>query len=86
MKKGTGIVVLGAVVVLGFLMVGSYNRLVALEQGVRSQWGQVENVYQRRTDLIPNLVETVKGAATFEKETFTAVAEATRSGRAFPRC
>ena len=54
----------------------SYNKLVALDQGVQSQWAQVENVYQRRLDLVPNLVETVKGAAAFEKETFTAVAEA----------
>ena len=47
-----------------------------LDQGVRSAWGQVENVYQRRADLVPNLVETVKGAAAFEKDTFTAVANA----------
>ena len=50
--------------------------LVALDQAVRAQWAQVENVYQRRADLVPNLVETVKGAAAFEKETYTAVAEA----------
>jgi LemA protein len=56
--------------------VSSYNRLVTLDQAVQAQWGQVENVYQRRLDLIPNLVETVKGAAAFEKETFTAVTEA----------
>lgn len=55
---------------------GPYNRLVALDEGVDTAWGQVENVYQRRADLIPNLVETVKGAAAFEQETFTAVAEA----------
>src|SRR5512139_488902 len=54
----------------------SYNKLVSLDQAVQSQWAQVENVYQRRLDLVPNLVETVKGAAAFEKETFTAVAEA----------
>ena len=47
-----------------------------LDQGVQAQWSQVENVYQRRADLVPNLVETVKGAAKFEKETFTAVTEA----------
>ena len=43
---------------------------------MQAQWSQVENVYQRRADLVPNLVETVKGAAKFEKETFTAVTEA----------
>jgi LemA protein len=56
--------------------VSSYNGLIALDQAVQAQWAQVENVYQRRADLVPNLVETVKGAAAFEKETFTAVTEA----------
>ncbi len=56
--------------------VSSYNSLVALDQDVRAKWGQVENVYQRRADLVPNLVATVKGAAEFEKSTFTAVTEA----------
>ena len=55
---------------------GPYNKLVALEEGADSAWSQVENVYQRRADLIPNLVETVKGAADFEQETLTAVVEA----------
>ena len=55
---------------------GPYNKLVSLEEGADSAWSQVENVYQRRADLIPNLVETVKGAADFEQETFTAVVEA----------
>ena len=55
---------------------GPYNHLVELEEGVDTAWSQVENVYQRRADLIPNLVETVKGAAAFEQDTFTAVAEA----------
>jgi len=54
----------------------SYNKLVSLDQAVQAQWAQVENVYQRRLDLVPNLVETVKGAASFEKDTFTAVAKA----------
>jgi LemA protein len=53
-----------------------YNKLVALQERVAAQWGQVENVYQRRADLIPNLVNTVKGAADFEKETLTQVIEA----------
>lgn len=64
------------VVVFGLFVAGTYNSLVSLDQAVQAQWGQVENVYQRRLDLIPNLVQTVKGAAAFEKETFTAVAEA----------
>ncbi len=67
---------LGVLLLMGFSMAGSYNTLVALDQAVRAQWGQVENVYQRRGDLVPNLVETVKGAAGFEKETYLAVAEA----------
>ena len=60
----------------GLMVMSSYNSLVALDQGVQSQWGQVENTYQRRLDLIPNLVETVKGAAAFETDTFTAVTQA----------
>ncbi len=75
MKKGT-LVIIAIVAVLGIWGVVSYNSLVGLDQGVQAQWAQVENVYQRRLDLIPNLVETVKGAANFEKETYTAVAEA----------
>jgi LemA protein len=63
-------------VILGLTCVGSYNSLNTLVQGVDAQWGQVENVYQRRADLVPNLVATVKGAAAFEKDTFTAVTEA----------
>jgi LemA protein len=56
--------------------VSTYNGLVGLDQDVQAEWAQVENVYQRRLDLIPNLVATVKGAAAFEKDTFTAVTEA----------
>ena len=51
-------------------MSSDLNSLVSLDQKALSQWGQVENAYQRRADLIPNLVETVKGAAAFEKDTF----------------
>jgi len=71
-----GLVVLGIVLVAGISVTRGYNTLVQLDQQVQSQWGQVQNVYQRRLDLVPNLVETVKGAAAFEKGTFTAVAEA----------
>ena len=70
---GVLVLIIGVVAMIG---VGGYNRLVALDEGVDAAWGQVENVYQRRADLIPNLVATVKGAADFEQETFTAVVEA----------
>jgi LemA protein len=53
-----------------------YNSMVSKEEAVTAQWSQVENVYQRRADLIPNLVSTVKGYANFEQETLTAVVEA----------
>jgi LemA protein len=70
-----GVLILGAILVFS-VGTGTYNTLVKLDQAVRAQWAQVENVYQRRADLVPNLVETVKGAANFEKETYTAVTEA----------
>jgi LemA protein len=78
MKWGIGCFVILVVValVLGVAVLGGYNSLVTLDQAVQAQWAQVENVYQRRADLVPNLVETVKGAAAFEKDTFTAVTEA----------
>ncbi len=53
-----------------------YNRMIELQEGVDAQWAQVENVYQRRADLIPNLVSTVKGYASHEQETLTSVIEA----------
>ena len=67
-----------AVVLIGVLGWGvtTYNGLVRRQIEVDRAWSQVENVYQRRMDLIPNLVETVKGVASFEKETYTAVTEA----------
>ena len=79
MKKGLlGCVLLlvVAAVVVALMVGGVYNRLVTLDEGVKSAWSQVENVYQRRADLIPNLVETVKGARDFERDTLTAVVEA----------
>jgi len=66
------VLVVAAAVVVG----GGYNSLVSGEESVKAAWSQVENVYQRRADLIPNLVATVKGVANFEKETYTAVTEA----------
>jgi LemA protein len=73
-----GVLVVIALVVGGVLM-GTYNNLVTLGQGVDAQWAQVENVYQRRADLIPNLVATVKGAADFEKSTLESVVQARAS-------
>jgi len=78
MKKG--LIVLLAVVGFIFLVVmwgvGKYNSLVKLDEGVNGSWSQVQNQYQRRMDLIPNLVEVVKGYATHEQETLTGVIEA----------
>ncbi len=79
MKKiGCGVAVAILIVIIGAILwgVGVYNKLVTLDEKVMQQWSQVENQYQRRADLIPNLVETVKGVAKFEKETYTAVTEA----------
>ncbi len=70
-----GIIVVIVLIIYGSFA-GTYNRMVALDEGVKSSWSQVENVYQRRFDLIPNLVETVKGYAAQEKDTLTAVTEA----------
>jgi LemA protein len=69
-----GIVLL--VIVIGLWVSSTYNTLVGLDQATQAQWAQVQNVYQRRADLIPNLVETVRGAANFEQNTLTAVTEA----------
>src|SRR5450432_4506539 len=73
----------GVIVVIGLILVftgvGSYNGLVSSSQAVDSQWAQVQNVYQRRADLIPNLVQTVAGAANFEKSTLTDVVNARAS-------
>ena len=78
MKTSSSLVTFAVFISLGLALTGCgpYNRLVALDEGVTSGWSQVENVYQRRADLIPNLVETVKGAADFEQDTLTAVVEA----------
>jgi LemA protein len=65
-----------ALAILPFMTSCGYNKMVSLEEAVTSQWAQVENSYQRRADLIPNLVNTVKGYANFEKSTLTEVVEA----------
>ena len=69
--------VIAVILLLAYSSVkNSYNSMVSGEEAVTAQWSQVENVYQRRSDLIPNLVSTVKGYADFEKETLTQVIEA----------
>ncbi len=70
------IILLVVVLAIGGWVMGVYNGLVRQQVRVDEAWSQVENVYQRRLDLVPNLVETVKGAAQFERSTFTAVTEA----------
>lgn len=75
MKK-TLLVVLGVIALLGFWLVSARNNFVVQEENVKAKWSQVENVYQRRADLIPNLVNTVKGYASHERETLEGVIEA----------
>jgi LemA protein len=79
MRVGAGIVIVGGVllvaVVIGAWFVSINNRLVGLQESMRTQWAQVETVLQRRFDLIPNLVNTVKGYAAHEKEILTRVTE-----------
>jgi LemA protein len=84
-KLGLGCVAILVVlaVIIGISLAGTYNRLVTLGQDVDRSWAEVENQYQRRADLVPNLVQTVQGAANFEKDTLTQVTEARASvGRA----
>src|SRR5712671_3679222 len=76
---GLLVILLFIVFVIGLFFWGTYNRLVGLQQGVDTQWAQVQTVYQRRADLIPNLVNTVAGAANFEKSTLTEVTNARAS-------
>lgn len=71
--------IIALAVIAGLMVTSSYNRLVSLRQGTDAQWAQVQNVYQRRADLVPNLVSTVSGAANFEKSTLMAVTEARAS-------
>ena len=78
MKRGTVAIVVIALLAVGLFITfkGNYNKLVTLDESVNSAWAQVENQYQRRMDLIPNLVNTVKGYADFEQETMLQVVQA----------
>ncbi len=84
MKKfGVGCAILAVLGIIAVIVIaiagGSYNRLVKQSQNVDAQWAQVQNVYQRRADLVPNLVSTVSGAANFEKSTLTDITQARAS-------
>lgn len=75
MKK-TWIIIIAVIAVIAVYGISSYNSMVSQEEAVGTAWSNVENQYQRRADLIPNLVNTVKGYAAHEKETFDAVVSA----------
>lgn len=75
-KKFLPLILLGVLLLLVFSMCGAYNNAVSKDEAVKKGWSQVENQYQRRADLIPNLVNTVKGYANFEQQTLQAVVEA----------
>ena len=75
MKKST-IIIIAAIAIIAIWAISGYNGLVKMDESVSTAWSNVENQYQRRSDLIPNLVNTVKGYAAHEKETFQAVTEA----------
>lgn len=86
MKNIGCLVVAGVLVLLVLWGIGSYNGLVTAQQQVEAQWAQVQSAYQRRADLIPNLVATVRGSAAFERETLTDVVEArARVGQVTPQ-
>ncbi|KGN92261.1 LemA family protein [Porphyromonas canoris] len=78
-KSKTLIAVIVVLGILAFYLGSQYNRMVVLDEEVKASWGQVENVYQRRADLIPNLVNTVKGYANHEKSTLESVIQARAS-------
>src|SRR5256885_3110605 len=73
---GVVVIIVFILLVIGLALGGKYNQLVGLDQEVNKRWGDVQAVYQRRADLIPNLVNTVQGAANFEKSTLTEVINA----------
>jgi len=75
-RKFLPLILLGVLLLLVFSMCGTYNKAVEKDEKVKKAWSQVENQYQRRADLIPNLVNTVKGYANFEQQTLQAVVEA----------
>jgi LemA protein len=75
-KRYSGFIIGGILVILGIILIVTFNSLVKKEEKVKVQWSEVQNAYQRRLDLIPTLVSTVKGVAKFEQNTLTEVTEA----------
>ena len=76
LKKHKTIVIIAVLAIIAMWGISAYNGLVSMDEGVQTKWADVETQYQRRADLIPNLVNTVKGYAAHENETLTAVVEA----------
>lgn len=75
--KGKGLlIIIGLIVVLAFMLGGTYNKLAVLDESIDGSWAQVENQLKRRADLIPNLVNTVKGYTTYEEEVLTKITNA----------
>jgi LemA protein len=75
-KRSSGYIIGGIVILLGIFLIVTYNRLVKKEEQVKLQWNEVQNAYQRRIDLIPNVVNVVKGQANFEQTTLLQLTEA----------
>lgn len=76
MKGKSLLIIIGLVVVLAIMLGGTYNKLAVLDESVDGSWAQVENVLKRRADLIPNLINTVKGYTTYEEEVLTKITNA----------
>ena len=81
LKKHKTIVIIAVLAIITMWGISAYNGLVSMDEGVQTKWADVETQYQRRADLIPNLVNTVKGYAAHESETLTAVVEQGQGGR-----
>ena len=82
-KKYSGFILAGIVLVILLISAGSYNSLVKKDEKVKLQWNEVQNAYQRRLDLIPNLVNVVKGVSNYEKEVLTQISEARANAAKF---
>lgn len=81
-KRYTGYIIGGLLVVIGIFLIITYNSLVKKEVRMQTQWSEVQNAYQRRLDLIPNLINVVKGAADFEQNILTEIAAARSKAQA----